>query len=87
MNICGPPSHKKHQKPAHQQPLQLDISNPPTLQLSGNMPAQFRIADNALIVPRVRKEDAGTYRCIVDAADGQHHVAHVELDVAGELFK
>ncbi|CAD5212707.1 unnamed protein product [Bursaphelenchus okinawaensis] len=49
--------------------------------LDGAMPSQFRIGDTALVIPKVKKQDAGTYRCIVDTVDGQNHVAIAELSV------
>ncbi|CAD5218064.1 unnamed protein product [Bursaphelenchus xylophilus] len=45
------------------------------------MPSQFRISDTSLLIPKVKKADAGTYRCIVDTVDGQNHLAIAELIV------
>ncbi|KAI6238948.1 Basement membrane proteoglycan [Aphelenchoides fujianensis] len=45
------------------------------------MPQNYRIDETALIIPRVRKDDAGVYRCFVEGIHGELHSSAVELKV------
>jgi hypothetical protein len=51
------------------------------------MPKNFRIDDTTFIIPKIRKEDAGVYRCLVETIDGEAHTSAVELKVGGYLYQ
>lgn len=47
------------------------------------MPKNYRIDDTSFIIPRLRKEDGGIYRCLVETINGNTHMSTVELKVGG----
>ncbi|KAI6183630.1 Basement membrane proteoglycan [Aphelenchoides bicaudatus] len=48
---------------------------------TGEMPKNYRIDDTNFIIPRLRKEDVGIYRCLVETINGDTHMSTVELKV------